>query len=259
VMDEQYRSLENGIGTAIEDLDRLGKLGQGIVLVDALEEVYIGSSDVKRPTYVNAGLDKEQRRAVVELLKGFVDCSAWDYTKMPGLDSSLMEHRLPIKQGFRPYRQPARSFDSEVMVEVIEKIERLLKAGFIEPCRYAEWISNIVLVEKKGTGNLRVCLDFRNLNQAIPKDEYPLPVAKVQVKSASGHKIISFLDGNAGYNQVFMAKEDVHKTVFRCPRCIGLFEWVVMTFRLKNTGTTYQCAMNLIFLDLLGGHYGGVH
>ena len=49
-----------------------------------------------------------------------------------------------------------------------------------------------------------------------------------------------------------MAKEDMSKTAFRCPGFIGLFEWVVMTFGLKNAGATYQRAMNLIFHDLLG-------
>jgi hypothetical protein len=49
-----------------------------------------------------------------------------------------------------------------------------------------------------------------------------------------------------------MAKEDVHKTVFQCPGFVGLFEWVVMTFRLKNAGATYQRAMNLIYHDVLG-------
>jgi hypothetical protein len=49
-----------------------------------------------------------------------------------------------------------------------------------------------------------------------------------------------------------MAEEDMSKTVFCCPGFISLFEWVVMTFALKNTGATYQRAMNLIFHDLLG-------
>jgi hypothetical protein len=63
--------------------------------------------------------------------------------------------------------------------------------------------------------------------------------------------VISFLDGIAGYNQIFVAKEDVSKTAFHCPGFIGLFEWVIMTFGLKNAGATYQRAMNLIFYDLL--------
>ena len=50
---------------------------------------------------------------------------------------------------------------------------------------------------------------------------------------------------------IFMAEEDISKTAFRCPGFVGLFEWVVMTFGLKNAGATYQRAMNLIFHDLL--------
>nr|AAU89171.1 retrotransposon protein, putative, unclassified [Oryza sativa Japonica Group]ABF97756.1 retrotransposon protein, putative, unclassified [Oryza sativa Japonica Group] len=104
----------------------------------------------------------------------------------------------------------------------------------------------------KNNGKLRVCVDFRNLNKATPKDEYPMPIADQLVDAASGHKIISFMDGNAGYNQIFMAEEDIHKTTFRCSSAIGLYEWVVMTFGLKSAGATYQRAMNYIFHDLIG-------
>jgi hypothetical protein len=76
-------------------------------------------------------------------------------------------------------------------------------------------------------------------------------VVNLLVDSASGNKVISFLDGNAGYNQIFMVKEDVSKTTFRYLGFVGLFEWVIMTFGLKNAGATYQRAMNLIFHDLL--------
>jgi hypothetical protein len=72
------------------------------------------------------------------------------------------------------------------------------------------------------------------------------------VNDSSGHKVISFFDGNAGYNQIFIAEENIYKMAFRCPGFVGLFEWVVMTFGLKNVGATYQRAMNLIFHDLLG-------
>jgi hypothetical protein len=79
-----------------------------------------------------------------------------------------------------------------------------------------------------------------------------MPIADTLINNASGNRIISFLDGNAGYNQIFMAEEDASKTAFICPGFIGLFEWVVMTFCLKNAGATYQRAMNLIFHELLG-------
>jgi hypothetical protein len=170
---------------------------------------------------------------------------------MPGLSRELVEHRLPIKSGFRPYKQGARNFKPEIIERVKEEVDRLLQAGFIQPCRYVDWVSNIVPVEKKNTGKIWICVDFRNLNQATPKDEYPMHVADLLIDSASGNKMISFLDSNAGYNQIFKVKEDVSKTVFRCPGFVGLFEWVVMTFGLKNASATYQRSMNLIFHDLL--------
>jgi hypothetical protein len=134
---------------------------------------------------------------------------------------------------------------------VKEEVDRLLQAGFIQPCRYVDWVSNIVPVEKKNMGKIQICVDFRNLNRATPKDEYPMPFADLWIDSASGNKVISFLDSNVGYNQIFIVKEDVNKTAFHCPGFISLFEWVVMTFGLKNASATYQRAMNLIFHDLL--------
>jgi hypothetical protein len=136
--------------------------------------------------------------------------------------------------------------------QVKEEVEQLLNARFIRPCQYVEWVSNIVPVEKKNTSKIRVCIDFRNLNKATPKDEYPMTLADMLINNASGHRVISFFNGNAGYNQIFIAKEDMTKTAFRCPGFIGLFEWVVILFGLENVGATYQRAMNLIFHDLLG-------
>jgi hypothetical protein len=95
-------------------------------------------------------------------------------------------------------------------------------------------------VEKKNTGKIRVYIDFQNLNKATPKDKYPMPIANMLINNALRHRVISFLDGNSGYNQIFMAKEDMFKTSFRCLGFIDLFEWVVMTFGLKNVVATYQ-------------------
>jgi hypothetical protein len=110
----------------------------------------------------------------------------------------------------------------------------------------------LCLLRRKILEKIRVCIDFRDLNRATLKDEYPMPIADMLINDASGHRVISFLDGNTNYNQIFMAEEDMSKTTFICPRFVGLFEWVVMTFGLKNAGTTYQRAMNLIFHDLIG-------
>ena len=100
-----------------------------------------------------------------------------------------------------------------ITLKIKEEIERLVRAGFIRPARYVEWLSNIVPVLKKN-GKLRICIDFRNINMATPKDEYPMPVADLLVDGASRYKVLSFMDGHSGYNQIFIAKNDIHKTAF---------------------------------------------
>jgi hypothetical protein len=248
---KEYHVGRNELGSLVEEIERDGKLGPGFSLVDQLEEMDIGDGTIPKPTYINTSLAKEQKDKVRLLAHEFMDCFAWEYMEMPGLSRELVEHRLPIKWGFRPFKQPARNYNPILFDRIKEEANRLLSAGFIRPCRYAEWVSNIVSVEEKNIRKIRICVDFRNLNRATPKDEYPMPVADTLINNASDHRMISFLDGNTGYNQIFMAEEDIAKTAFRCPGFVGLFEWVMMTFGLKNAGATYQRAMNLIFHDLL--------
>ena len=80
-----------------------------------------------------------------------------------------MEHRLPIRPEFHHFQQPPRRMSKEVELEVKEEIEKLLKAKFIRPTRYVQWLENIVPVMKKN-GKLRICMDFRDLNVATPRD-----------------------------------------------------------------------------------------
>ena len=78
---------------------------------------------------------------------------------------------MPIKEGYKPHKQIARRFNPELLPMIKEEIERFLKAGSIKTTRYVEWLSNIISIIKKN-GQVRICIDFRNLNLATPKDEY---------------------------------------------------------------------------------------
>jgi hypothetical protein len=176
-----------------------GKLGYGFTSAGELKEVDMGPGDKPQPTFICKKLSPCLREAMIALLKEYADCFAWDYAEMPGLDRSIVQHRLPLKKGFRPFQQRAQQMKAEVLEEVKKEVEKMLEAGFNRPCRYAEWISSVVHVQKKD-GRWRVCVDFRDLNRATPKDKYPMPVAETLINAAAGHKIVSFMDGNAGYN-----------------------------------------------------------
>jgi hypothetical protein len=82
-----------------------GKLGYGFTSDDEPEEVGIGSRDKPRPTFISKKLDQSLQEPMIAILKEYSDCFAWDYTKMSGLDRRIVEHRLPLKNGFQPFQQ----------------------------------------------------------------------------------------------------------------------------------------------------------
>ena len=83
----------------------------------------------------------------------------------------------------------------------------------------------------------RICVDFKNLNRACPKDEFSLPNMDLLIDSTAGSTIFSFMDGFNGYNQIRMALRDTEKIAFRTP--MGNFYNTVMPFELKIAGATY--------------------
>ena len=128
------------------------------------------------------------------------------------------------------------------------ELDRLHKAKFIRVVLYPHWVANIVPIMKKN-GSIRICVDFRDLNKACPKDDLPLPHIDLLVDNTSGYQMLSFMDGFSGYNQIHLAEEDQEKTTFRTTW--GTYFYVVMPFGLKNAGATYQRAMVAIFHDLI--------
>uniref|UniRef100_A0A2N9EZU9 RNA-directed DNA polymerase n=1 Tax=Fagus sylvatica TaxID=28930 RepID=A0A2N9EZU9_FAGSY len=120
---------------------------------------------------------------------------------------NLLSHSLNVEPGTRPVVQPMRTFHPEVEAQITQEVKKLLSAGFIKPIQHLRWLSNIVPVKKKN-GQIRCCVDFRNLNKACPKDEFPLPNKDLLIDSAAGHAMFSFMDGFSGYNQIFMSPRD---------------------------------------------------
>ena len=120
------------------------------------------------------------------------------------------------------------------------------KAKFICPFDYSEWISNIVLVTKP-FNDIRICIDFRDLNKACPKDDFPLPNIDMIIDLIGVHEILSLMDGFSRYNQIQIAKENQNKTT--CTNPWGTFCYNMMLFGLSNVGETYQREMTAIFHD----------
>jgi hypothetical protein len=131
---EQYWPTTNDMCEAIEDFDEVKKLGSDFSSADPLEEVDIGDGITPRPTFINKNMSLEHKDSIIKLLRDYIDCFTWNYREMPGLSRELVEHRLPIKSGFKHYKQQAQRFNPIIHDQVKEEVERLLNAGFIQPC-----------------------------------------------------------------------------------------------------------------------------
>lgn len=117
-------------------------------------------------------------------------------------------------------------------------------AQIIAPIRYSDWVSNLVSTGKK-TGEIRLCVDFMNLNKVSLKDNYPLPKMDHILHRVAGSSRISLLDGFSRYNQILVQPEDQAKTAFTIPW--GTFMYLKMPFGLMNVGETFQRAVDIDF------------
>ena len=93
------------------------------------------------------------------------------------------------------------------------EVDNLLKARFIREIKYPEWLANVVVVPKKG-GKWRVCMDYTDLNEASPKDSFPLPRIDQLVDASARHGMLSFLDAFSRYHQIPMHPPDAKKITF---------------------------------------------
>ena len=118
---------------------------------------------------------------------------------MPGIDPSVMVHKLNVLPSFSPVRQKKRVFAPERDQAIAEEVCKLQEASFIREVYYPDWLANVVMV-KKVNGKWRMCVDFTDLNKACPKDSYPLPRVDILVDSTAQHQLLSFMDAFSGYN-----------------------------------------------------------
>ena len=133
------------------------------------------------------------------MLRDYVEIFALSYKDMPGLDTDIVVHRLPTKEDCLLVKQKVRRMRPEMSEKIKEEVMKQFDPGFLAVISYLQWVSNVVPVPKKD-GKVRMCVDYRDLNRASPKDDFPLPHIDVLVDNTAHHKIFSFMDGFSGYN-----------------------------------------------------------
>ncbi|KAK9071736.1 hypothetical protein SSX86_008165 [Deinandra increscens subsp. villosa] len=198
---------------------------------------------------IGSQLQGETRKKLFQLLIDNVDIFAWEPSDMTGVPRHFAEHKLNVYPGVKPVQQKRRIYDQIRNNVVKEEVDKLVEAGILREVFYQTWVANPVLVLKPDK-SWRMCIDFKDLNKACPKDCYPLPEIDLKVDSLAGYRWKCFLDAYKGYHQIFMAEGDEDKTAFITNE--GLFCYKKMSFGLKNAGATYQRLMDKTFQSQVG-------
>jgi hypothetical protein len=145
-------------------------------------------------------------------------------------------------------RAPYRMSTPE-LVELKLQLREMLGKFYIWPS-VSHWGEPTLIVKKKD-GTLRLCIDYRKLNNMIIKNKYPLTRIDDMFDQLRGATIFSKIDLRSGYHQVRIKDGNIHKTTFRTR--YGHYEFVVVSFELTNAPTTFIFLMNNVlskFLDI---------
>ena len=185
---------------------------------------------------LDLGLAPKEKLAYIRLLKQYKSVFAWNYDELKTYDTSIIQHTIPMIDDEKSVQQKLRKIHPNLENQIKSELNKLLKAKIIFPVRHSKWVSNMVPVRKKN-GDIRICIDFRNLNKACQKKNFPLPPMEQILQIVAGSELISFLDGFSGYNQVLVHTDDQLKTTFRTKW--GTYAYQKMPSGLINAGATF--------------------
>jgi len=201
-----------------------------------VEVLNLSEGDEKKEVKIGTSMKKEVKEELCALLKEFRDVFTWSYNDILGLDTDIVQHKLPLKSECPLVRQKLRRMKPEMTLKIKEEVQKQFDAGFLAVAKDPQWVANIVPVPEKD-GKVRMCVDYRDLNHATPKGNFPLPHIDTLVDNTARFSLFLFMDGFSGYNQIKIAPEDVEKTTFIT--LWGTFCYKVMSFGLKNVEATY--------------------
>ncbi|KAL0445094.1 UNVERIFIED_CONTAM: hypothetical protein Slati_2232100 [Sesamum latifolium] len=137
----------------------------------------------------------QPEKEVIQCLQRNIDIFVWTPKDLEGINPNVITHHLNIDPHIRPVKQKKRHFGSEKDKIIQAEVDKLMAAGHIEEIQFSEWLSNVILVPKLG-GKWRMCINFKNLNKACPKDFYHLSRIDQLVDSTSGCELLSMMDAS---------------------------------------------------------------
>jgi hypothetical protein len=152
-------------------------INEGQKLIEPTEKLEVIVLDDEKPdktTNIGTKMDRRKRKVIIEFLKDNIVVFAWTHEDMPGINPSVISHKLNVDSSMCPIKQKTRVFALNRNQAISNEVKKILTVGFIREVYYPNWLANVVMV-KKSNGKWRMCMDFKDLNKACPKDSFPYP------------------------------------------------------------------------------------
>src|SRR4029450_4705582 len=175
------------------------------------------------------------------VVREFVDVFPGDLTQLPPMRDVVFN--IDLTPGTAPISMVPYRMALAELKELKDQLQELLDKGFVRPST-SPWGAP-VLFSKKKDGSLRLCIDYRKLNQATVKNKYPLPRIDDLFDQLKGSTCFSKIDLRSGYYQLRVREEDIPKTAFR--ERYGHYEFLVMPFGLTNAPAAFMDLMHRVF------------
>jgi hypothetical protein len=167
---------------------------------------------------------------------------------LPGLPRERnVEFVIELKPSTTPISRRLYRMPPNELAELKTQLQDLLEKGFIRPSS-SPWGCPAIFVKKKDQ-TLRMCMDYRPLNEVTIKNKYPLPRIDILFDQLTGARVFSKIDLRSGYHQIRIRPKDIPKTAFTTR--YGLFEYLVMSFGLTNAPAHFTYLMNSLFMPEL--------
>ena len=214
-----------------------------------IKKVNIRSEASTKLTSIGDYQDDKTIGQVADLLQEYQDLLPTIFEDMKGILGDLGVMRIPLKEGANPVKQCPYRLNPKYKENVWKELDKMLAIGIIEPVEESEWVSPMVVQDKKNNGEIRIYVDLIKLNDASIHDPFPTPFIDEVLDNVGGQEVYSFTDGFLGYHQIKIHDEDRHNTTFAIEW--GSFQYTVMPFGLKNAPTIFSRAVVAVFKEFI--------
>nr|GEZ88909.1 hypothetical protein [Tanacetum cinerariifolium] len=189
--------------------------------------------DDKLPVIIAKDLSVEEKTALIMVLKSHKRAIAWKLFDIKGINLEFCTHKILMEEDFKPAVQHQRRVNLKIHNVIKKEVEKLLDARLTYPIS-DRWC---------------VCIDYRKLNEATCKDQFPLPFMDQMLERLAGNEYYCFLDGFSSYFKIPIDLKDQEKTTFTYP--YGTFAYHRIPFGLCNASGAFQRCMMAIFHDMI--------